>query len=373
MIEGLDHIFEGGDQPGAAELRGFLQELLNGSGASGCLLEQQTLQPRERRVFRLRFDINGQERSLIVKRLKPEIARRNELVANRWLPAIGLEDCGTPVLGVVAEHSGVCVWHVYEDLGQWELDPRAPDRERVRAAIELVARMHTGFAGHALLGEIRMEGGDMGIRFYESNVRDAIYALEAWQPGGQEIGVRHHLLERLHKLRDELPQRAQALAQWDGHETLVHGDLWAINVFVIPESAGSRGREEADLKKPQNLPPPHLGGYRARLIDWDHAAVGPPSYDLSTFLLRFPSEHRLWMLDLYRQAVARAGWSLPGSGDLNLLFQTHEYARFANRIIWPAIALVMDDGAWGVEALTEIEDWFRQFEAVLPLAAEVAA
>src|SRR5438046_1377652 len=349
MIEGLEKLLEGSGQRGVTELRGLLQELLGGPDITGRLLEEQMLQPRAMRVFRLRFAVDGRTRSLVIKRLKPEIAQRNELVAKRWLPAIGLNDGGPPLLGSVAERSGVCVWHVYDDLGQHELDPREPDRESVRAAIELIAHMHTRFAGHALLGEIRLQGGDLGIHFYESNVRDAIYALEAWQPAAQQNGLRDRLLDRLYKLRDELPERAQALAEGGGPETLLHGDLWAINVFVIP---GADGR-------------------RARLIDWDHAAVGPASYDLSTFLLRFPSEHRLWVLDLYRQAVADAGWRLPGERELNPLFETNEYARIANRIIWPAIALVMDGAEWGAEALAEIDGWFEQFEPVLPVVAEV--
>jgi hypothetical protein len=118
---------------------------------------------------------------------------------------------------------------------------------------------------------------------------------------------------------------------------------------------------------------PAATGWHARLIDWDHAAVGPASYDLSTFLMRFPAEQRSWILELYRQVVAEAGWRLPEERDLNQLFETHEYARFANRIIWPAIALGTDRGAWGVEALAEIEEWFEQFEPVLPVAAEVGS
>lgn len=351
MIDGLEKVLEGSGQPGVAELRGLLEELLNGQAASGRFIEQQTLQPRGQRVCRLRFNINGQTRSVIVKRLKPEIARRNELVAKRWLPAIGLREGGPSVMGSVAEPSGICTWHVYDDLGEHELDPREPDRERVSAAVNLVARMHTRFAGHALLGEVRLLGGDFGIHFHDSNVRDAIYALEAWQAEAQHVGLRGRLLERLYTLRDELPERAQALAEWGGPETLLHGDLWAINVFVIPTA----------------------GGFQARLIDWDHAAVGPASYDLSTFLIRFPSEHRPWVLDLYRQAVAAAGWRLPCERDLNLLFETHEYARFANRIIWPAIALVMDGAEWGAEALAEIDGWFEEFEPVLPVATAAAA
>jgi hypothetical protein len=86
--------------------------------------------------------------------------------------------------------------------------------------------------------------------------------------------------------------------------------------------------------------------------------------------MRFPLQHRAWVLELYRQAVAEAGWRLPGDRELNFLFETHEYARFANRIIWPAIALVTDRAEWGVEALAEIEGWFAQFEPVLSLSAE---
>ena len=328
-----------------------MEELLGGRESSGRLLEQQTLQPREMRVFRLRFGVNGQERSLIVKRLRPEIARRNQLVAQRWLPAADLSNTGPPLRGGVAAASGACAWHVYDDLGNWELDPREPDREAVQVAVGLIARMHTRFAGHALLGEIRLFGGDLGIHFYEANVRDAISALESWVPSEHQSPLRERLLNRLLKLREELPQRAEAIAQWGGPETLLHGDLWAINIFVMPSDQGPR----------------------ARLIDWDHAAVGPATYDLSTFLLRFPSEHRPWVLELYRQAVAQAGWDLPEERDLNFVFETHEFARFANRIIWPAIAVVQDHADWGYDALAEIEEWFEQFGPVLPVAAETAA
>jgi hypothetical protein len=354
MIDGLDKILEGSGQPGLVELRELLQELLGGRDVAGCFIGEDTLPSRAQRVFRLRFGINGQARSVVIKRLKPAIARRNELVAQRWLPAIGLSETGPPLLGSVAARRGERVWHVYDDLGPWELDPREPDREpdraRVRSAIELIARLHTRFAGHALLGEVRLHGGDLGIHFYESNVRDAIYGLEGWQPLATQRALRNSLLRRLYKLREELPRRARAEADWGGPETLLHGDLWAINVFVIPAS----------------------DGLRARLIDWDHAAVGPASYDLSTFLLRFPARHRMWVYDLYRQTVAADGWRMPAERDLNLLFETHEYARFANRIIWAAIALVMDRAAWGVEELAEIDGWFEQFEPVLPVAPELA-
>jgi thiamine kinase-like enzyme len=280
----------------------------------------------------------------VIKRLKPEIARRNELVARRWLPAIGLPEAGPPLLGSVAARSGACVWHVYDDLGAGELNPQTAGSDEVQAAIELIAELHTRFAGHVLMGEVRLLGGDLGMHFYETNVRDAILALRALPAPRTRQAECDRLLERLSKLQEEADERATALAQLDGLETLLHGDLWAINVFVL------RGEQ----------------GARARLIDWDHAAVGPPTYDLSTFLLRFPRQTRHAVLQLYRRAVAQAGWELPSPRELNFLFETHEYARFANRIIWPAIALAVDRTPWGFDALVEVDQWFEQFEPVLP-------
>ena len=348
MIEGLDKILADTEQPGLEELRTLLEELLDEPGCTGHWLDQTRLKPRSERVHRLRFAINGQLRSVVVKRLRPEIARRNELVAQRWLPAIGLRGRGAPVLGSAAGRAGGWVWHVYEDLGRCELNANQPDRAHVQAAVELLAQIHTRFAGQALLGEVRLHGGDFGIHFHETAVRDALRALIAWKPPGHCWALRARLLRYLHRLNDQLPQRAQALATFGGPETLLHGDLWAINVFVIPTASG----------------------LQARLIDWDHAAVGPYSYDLSTFLLRFPPEHRRWVLDLYRQAVAPAGWRLPTMQVLNSLFETHEYARIVNRLIWPAIAQVADHASWGADALMEVGQWFEALTPVLPRVRE---
>ena len=371
MIEGLDQILGNSNEPGLAELRVALQELLGRGQKTGRFLGQQTLPSRQLRVHRLRFDIDGLERSLIVKHLKPQVARRVELVVNRWLPAGGFSDFGPPLLATVGGNDGLRVWHVYADLGQHELERLEPDRERVRAAVELIASIHTRFAKHALLGEVRLHGTDFGIHYFESNVRDAIYALEALKPSTADtpgsptlnpgravisaaqasLGqLRDRLLDRLYTLREDLPRRAQALANWGGPETLLHGDLWTINVFVVPTDVG----------------------LRARLIDWDQTGVGPVTYDLSTFLLRFPEAHRRWVYHLYRQALACDDWLSPDEHELNLLFETHEYARFANRIIWPAIALVIDRAEWGVEELAAIDGWFDQSTPVLPGAAAVA-
>ena len=96
--------------------------------------------------------------------------------------------------------------------------------------------------------------------------------------------MRERLIARLCGLLEEVRHRAQALREFGGPETLLHGDLWTTNTFVVPTAAG-----------PQ-----------ARLIDWDHAGVGRFSYDLSTFLLRFPADDRPWILEAYAAATARA-------------------------------------------------------------------
>ena len=44
----------------------------------------------------------------------------------------------------------------------------------VAAAVGLIAQLHTRFAGHPLLLECRKYGGDLGIYYFSSNVRDAI-------------------------------------------------------------------------------------------------------------------------------------------------------------------------------------------------------
>src|ERR1041384_4884365 len=92
MIEGLNQLLADTGQPGLVELRRLLADLLDGRAATGRLIEQLPLKTPDARVHRVRFEVNGDPRSMVVKRLEPGIGRRNELVAKRWLPAIGLGD-----------------------------------------------------------------------------------------------------------------------------------------------------------------------------------------------------------------------------------------------------------------------------------------
>src|ERR671935_3027091 len=108
MIAQLATLFADEPQPGAPKLQGLLESIFDEPGIDGRLIERQTIKDR---VHRLRFDIGGQRRSVVVKRLDPDIARRNQLVVKRWLPFVGLEAMAPILLGVAAESNGDSVWH----------------------------------------------------------------------------------------------------------------------------------------------------------------------------------------------------------------------------------------------------------------------
>ena len=361
MLNGLDHLFEGDTQPGSVEIRQLLGDLFGGSGTDLQFIEERQLQSHRPRVFRIKFSGAGKNYSLILKKLEPAIAQVNELVVRRWLPSVGLSASGPLLRGVAASKDGQSVWHIYEDFGDWAIDVTDPDPECLKAAIHAIAGVHSQFQNHPLLPECRLHGTDFGVHFLGSNVRDAIRCLDAVtsrphtgpveEPPAltpEHDGLCGRLLIRLQHLLDEVPARAEALAEFGGPETLLHGDLWATNTLVIPAR----------------------GGLEARLIDWDHAGVGYITYDLSTFLLRFQREQRQSLVELYQEAVEHSGIPVPDNDVLNHLCETAELARFANRIIWPALAIFQDRAEWGFDELAEIERWFENLEPVLTTGEE---
>ena len=315
------------------ELRALLRELLGGNERIARIHRVNA------RVLRMDIADGAPWRTIVVKRLEPAVAQRTELVARRWLPALGLGDRCARLLGVAAEARGACVWHVYEDLGEETLAAH-PDIDRIRAAVELVAELHTRAARHPVLPDVRRYSSSRGLHYFVENVGDAIDALDALaasgiEPPPEHAGVPDRLRAQLVTLLADAPRRARAEAS-AGPDTLLHGDLWPINIFV---GVGDSGPV-------------------ARLVDWDRLAVGPFSYDVSTVLFRFPAALRGEILEHYRQAVAKAGWRLASPADLDLLFDTAECARYANSVIWPVHALLDERADWAFPQLADIERWF---------------
>lgn len=342
MVEGLDALLTDQASIDRIGLRSSINEFVSSQYGGGRLVLQEKIKPR---VLRLHFDLGDKDLVLILKRMEARIARRSELVAQRWLPAGDLANMGPPLLRTVGTPDGTWVWHLYSDLGSWSLADDMASPQRSIAAMRSIAEIHKRFISHPYMAEFRLYGGDLGCPFVESNLKDARIALEAitkdYKAREGSWMIVDRLLERISTIIGELPLRLKMMKELAGPETLLHGDLWLENVFVLPDG-------------------------RVRLIDWDHAAAGPLVYDLSTFLLRFPPTQRSELIYLYQEGIHSTGWGLPALRELNTIFETCEYARYACQMIWPAIALWESRAAWALEQLEEIERWFQAWEPVLP-------
>ena len=344
-VDELRSTLEAREEPGVAELLEAMRPILPDAGAAEWASAELT--PLKRRVYRLRVEGSHGARSVILKRTEPPIAHLNRLVAERWLPALRLGDHCAALIATAADRDGRWVWQIYEDLGDDTLERRS-DRPRVGATTDVIAELHGRGAGHALLPEVRQYGKDLGLAFFAANVGDAIRGLELL--GGEHAprelrSLGDRLLRRIYPLSVDMPRRAQVLKDVGGPDTLLHGDLWRNNAFATVSA----------------------GAVRVQLIDWDHVGIGPLAYDLSTFLMRFPSAERPWILDRYRGTLSLAGLRLPSEDVLNELFETAEYARFANRVSWAAMAWLHEDAEWVPIELAEIERWF---DALRPILAE---
>jgi|GEM_PF-1046165 aminoglycoside phosphotransferase (APT) family kinase protein len=325
----------------APELETRLREVLGGRFV--CRTATETL---KRGVHRLRFEVDGAERVLVIKRSSAEGARRSRLVAQRWLPAAGLEQYGPPLLDVAAEIGGEVAWQLLDSVAGRPPARERPVRAEIAATIEAIARVHTAFAGHLLLPECRLWGGDRGAHFYSTSVRDAKAALVAVRIERRDRAgriARDALLERMGRLEEESSVRGAGLEASGGPETLLHGDLWTTNVIVVPLDEG----------------------VRARLIDWDETAAGPALFDVSTLLLRFRPAERPWILEIYRETVRRlAGWELPEDAALNDVFATAAYARLASLLLW-TVTSVQGAPGWLSERLADVVTWLDEVEPVL--------
>jgi ATP-binding cassette, subfamily B, bacterial len=299
----------------------------------------------KRSVHRLCFD-GAASKPVIAKLLSPPRARLNRLVAERWLPAAGLGWACPRPRGSLADPEGRGTWQLYDDLGGRPFDYGGCESREVEPVVELLAELHARFAAHTMLDEARQAGEDLGMKFFDREVDRCIRILESLgstgRLGKERAGLRERLLERMRRLRSSRDERALALRDDGGPETLLHGDLWPANVLVLERGSG----------------------VEARLIDWDHAGTGPLTYDLSTLLYRLPLQRRPGVLAAYRKATERRGLQLPPDQSLELLFDTAECARYACCLAGAAKDAA-DGKRWGFEQMAEIETWFAGLEPVL--------
>jgi ATP-binding cassette, subfamily B, bacterial len=299
---------------------------------------------RPGRVYRVGFEATVGTHSIVVKRHRPRRARANRLVAERWLPAVGLGAICPATRGVCVEPGSEAVWQLYADLPGDGLDCLHPDQARVNAVVELLAELHGRLAEHALLDECREHAYDLGIGFFTAQLARCSGVLASLGSAGSRLSreqgeLTDRLRRRLEGLSLDWQRRVDLARSAEECVTLLHGDLWTTNTLVV----GQNGR------------------FEARLIDWDNVGVGPISYDISTFLYRFPAEHRPWILARYRHAIARHGVRLPDDATLNVLFETAEYGRYVWCLGEVAVAARRGE-AWAFEEMADIETWFAQLE-----------
>ena len=335
------------DAPVAVEAVRALSQLA-GRDVASWRIEVRELR-RAARVCRVRAVAGAIAHSVIVKRLSLPRAHRSTRATERWLPAVGLGDAAPARLGAIAPPGVAWVWHLYEDAGVETLHDRPADQGSVDTAVALIAALHARGAGHRLVPECRAEGQDFGIHHFLTGVGDARRLLDALRdagasPRGEPSRVLDGLRRHLDALLADGPRRTRVVQEAGGPETMLHGDLLTTNVVVSGE-----GERRA-----------------VRLIDWDRAGAGPATYDLSTLLLRFPPADRARVLTAYRRAAGRFGGQVPSAGELNLLCDTAECGRYADRVVECAIALLQDDAAWAHDVLAEVLRWFEALAPVIP-------
>jgi thiamine kinase-like enzyme len=249
----------------------------------------------------------------------------------------------------MGEPGGSAIWHVYEDLGTSLLDAHRESEAHLKQAAEALADVHARGLGHWLLGEIRHFGRDLGTHFLRGSILDAARSLERVSqdrvPSSDlETGVLSKVSDAVEAARETLAVHVAILQANGGPETILHGDVNLDNI-AYPDGSGDHG---------------------VRFMDWDHAGVGPPTYDLSCFLSGVPPHLHTPVLAAYRNAFRPLEEMVPSDPEiLREVFHALELGRLCNRVVWATSGILDGDADWGWEELALIGDWFAK-QPVVP-------
>src|SRR5256885_13569685 len=107
---GVGDVLEARGEPGWAELGEARRALLDGADPGVRVIGVQQLKAK---VYRLQLDAGAPWSSLVVKRLEPAVAHRTQLVAQRWLTALGLGDRCARLLGVAGDRAAPRFRYLY--------------------------------------------------------------------------------------------------------------------------------------------------------------------------------------------------------------------------------------------------------------------
>ena len=83
------------------------------------------------------------------------------------------------LLGAAAAPGADWIWQIYEDGGEATLHAHRLERDRVSAAVDTIAELHTVAATHPVVAECRRDGHDLGMHFFTNAVGDALTLLDA--------------------------------------------------------------------------------------------------------------------------------------------------------------------------------------------------
>jgi hypothetical protein len=272
--------------------------------------------------------------SVVAKRLDPSDAHRCRLLAHDWLPAVGLADACPPLLAVIGGPEQTWTVHTWLDG-----DPLHPYSDRVGEWVDLVATIHTRFAGHPIITEVRHHCRHLGADNLVGLLRDALRALMAVQRHPEQqvsdlVPVVSGLVERVRAAEQQTDHMRTLLHRIGGPDTLLHADLWPQNAVATADGL--------------------------RLVDWDRMAIGPAIYDLSTLLLQLPPDRRQAAVDHYLNRVVAAGWPHLTTDEIVQLSTMVERARLSTLISWRVLDLqrLPGEAAWAGEQLRAIGQWW---------------